>query len=506
MSITTARVEQPPAADPGALAPAALLAAAAQADQRIRLAEAERLNLAALWADANPVTEIDPLPARLTVRGDDVPTHPGLAGVTASAVAELAAQFAITTHAGTSLIADALELRHRLPLVWDRIMVGRFHVWRARQLAQSTAHLNDAAVAWIDRHAALAELNLGPRQLDDLVLRATALHDPERLPVADSALHVTIEQDRRSASGTAHLTGLLSGPDAADLEAAVQAEAAALGRTGDRASLDERRAAALGNLARAALGQPSLTDHPGRDTQPTPRSARRTITLYAHLSAASLGIGAGCQHCAGTTLADVPALGGLVNPEVIRQWCGDPAVRVTVTPVIDTATIIHTRHYRPTTDQQAQAAVREQACVFPYCHRRALAQPRHHGDHARTDLDHIRPHGAGGDTISDNLAPLCRRHHRLKTFTRWRYQMLSLDGIHLWTSPTGQRHLRTRTTTINLDARDFGGDDNPWPAHATEVSQARARLAEQEPRGESPPHGEHRTPPGDDPPDDPAPF
>ena len=50
-------------------------------------------------------------------------------------------------------------------------------------------------------------------------------------------------------------------------------------------------------------------------------------------------------------------------------------------------------------------------------------------------------------TASDNLAPLCRRHHRLKTHARgWTY--LALDpGSYLWHSPHGYQFLVDHTGT-----------------------------------------------------------
>jgi hypothetical protein len=39
---------------------------------------------------------------------------------------------------------------------------------------------------------------------------------------------------------------------------------------------------------------------------------------------------------------------------------------------------------------------------------------------------------------------LCRRHHRLKTLTAWRYRRLP-DGDYEWTSPTGQTYLASPT-------------------------------------------------------------
>lgn len=43
-----------------------------------------------------------------------------------------------------------------------------------------------------------------------------------------------------------------------------------------------------------------------------------------------------------------------------------------------------------------------------------------------------------GHTDQRNLTPLCRRHHRLKTHTPWRYRRLP-DGTTEWTDPRGRR-------------------------------------------------------------------
>lgn len=529
MSITAPADTQPSAAGRvGVRTPAELLDAAGRADLKVRLAEAEKLDLAAQWADANPVTEHNPLPARLHHRGDEIPTHPGLTQVTASAVADFAARCAISTHAGTSLIADALEIRARLPRVWDLTMAGQFHLWRARALAQTTCRLNQSAVDWIDRQAAIAGLNLGPVQLDELVLRATAMFDPDKLPADDQTTYVRIEPDRLSTSGMANLDGRLSGLDAADLDAALQAEATVLSRTGDAGNLDQRRAAALGNIARAALGQDTLLSQGdfshgkgGGEVNPaaaTPteqvmstepvRQPTRKLSLYAFLSAASLGIGGGCELCADSTLASAPNLGTLLTPQAIRDWCGNPDLHVTVTPVIDTSANLHTEADVPGPTMQAQVALRDRHCVFPFCHRPAHPQPRSTGQADRPDLDHIEPRSTGGPTSSENLACLCRRHHRLKTFTGWRYRQLDLTGTYLRTSPTGTRYLRTRITTINLDQPDRVGHSGPepdqvLPEHRATVDRARERIQNQTYRAVPPPDA-HGDPPDQDP--DPPPF
>ena len=86
--------------------------------------------------------------------------------------------------------------------------------------------------------------------------------------------------------------------------------------------------------------------------------------------------------------------------------------------------------------------LRDQHCVFPWCTRDARA----------ADLDHITPYeenGPPGQTRPDALAALCRRHHRAKTFRRWRYHRTP-SGNYQWTGPQGQTYLVTPTGTIPI--------------------------------------------------------
>ena len=76
--------------------------------------------------------------------------------------------------------------------------------------------------------------------------------------------------------------------------------------------------------------------------------------------------------------------------------------------------------------------LRDGHCVFPGCTI----------DARRCDQDHIEPYipidqgGPPGQTSPANLACLCRRHHRLKTFTGWDYQR-TRPGTYAWTNPHG---------------------------------------------------------------------
>jgi hypothetical protein len=85
--------------------------------------------------------------------------------------------------------------------------------------------------------------------------------------------------------------------------------------------------------------------------------------------------------------------------------------------------------YTPPTDLDQFARARDVMCVFPNCNRQAEA----------CDLDHTLAWDHDGETNPDNLAPLCRRHHRTKHQANWTYQRLP-DGTIEWTSPTGHKY------------------------------------------------------------------
>ncbi len=90
---------------------------------------------------------------------------------------------------------------------------------------------------------------------------------------------------------------------------------------------------------------------------------------------------------------------------------------------------------RPATGHtEAMAALvraRDGRCRFPGCSVAARF----------CDLDHVRPWPAG-PTAAENLACLCRRHHRIKQRPGWRVRMMPGAALE-WTDPTG----RVRTTT-----------------------------------------------------------
>ena len=208
------------------------------------------------------------------------------------------------------------------------------------------------------------------------------------------------------------------------------------------------------------------------------------IVLYAHLSADAI------THVDQHDGPDAPgevlcgrieqANQRLLTVEQIRLWCGRPDVQVVVKQVIDLRERLECRGYEPTEKIREHVIVRDGTCMFPWCGRNAR----------RCDLDHIVPYDHdhpedGGPTSTDNLAALCRRHHRLKTSGRWRYEMTE-PGAFVWTSPLGNTYLRDHT-----GSRAVG---RAWPEPGTTTDASRRALDTRpptRPTSEDPP----RTPP-----------
>jgi hypothetical protein len=76
---------------------------------------------------------------------------------------------------------------------------------------------------------------------------------------------------------------------------------------------------------------------------------------------------------------------------------------------------------------------RDRTCRAPGCRVPARA----------ADVDHTIDHAAGGLTSHDNLAIVCRHHHRLKHEGGWRVTQPE-PGTLTWTSPRGREYVRRR--------------------------------------------------------------
>jgi hypothetical protein len=434
---TTAYTPASRAASPGALL-AGLRADRATADA----AEARILAGAVAWADLHPASaEVDA--AAHWEHGSAAPlAGAGTPPVAEWCIAELAAALGMSTDAGKSLLGHALELRHRLPRVWDRVQDGDLQAWRARRIADHTITLTVEAADYVDRHLAPVAHKIGPAQTQRLVDETIArLHPDQVIETAETSAdrrHVTIHDHQISFNGTLHIEADLDIADALDLDAALSQRAAALKNLGCTEALDVRRALALGDLARTQPGL-NLTGPPVEEVGQRPSRNQgppttRQVVLHVHLTDTALTGGG-----AGPDLARLERGDRLLLADQVRNWCGRPETKITVKPVINLHERLVVGAYQIPDRIRDHVTARDPQCMFPWCTRNARS----------CDLDHITPYG-DGPTATDNLAPLCRRHHRLKTHAGWTYTMIE-PGTYLWRSPHGLTYQRDHTGTTSLD-------------------------------------------------------
>lgn len=437
-----------PAAD-GASAPQ-VLALATSALRSRRLAEVQELRLGIQWAviHAHPRDGRDPM---VTPGGDGTPA------VREHAIPELA--MARETHPATTraLIADGLDLVHRLPRTWAVVEAGDCEPWVARKVAVLSRALLDDQVAKVDRAVARAIAGHAPSTVLEIarakVIEAdTETHRAER----ERSRHERyVRLSRSDEFGYRHLIARVTAGDAAWLDAMVDRVADILGaRLGADHNHDEIRSIALGWLARPVDLLKLLLEHTEADgsagatpawatddlahtvgrltAMPVRRLAqlRGRGRLFVHLTDEALRTGTGVARVEGVGPIDVRQL-----HEVLGH------ADVTVTPVLDL------RERRRVDAYEHPEAVKDHVWVqtggdcYPFAPRSA--------NRDTVDFDHAVPYddtGPPGQTGPHNSGPLRRRHHRTKTHGSLTTRVVG-PGRHLWRTPHGQAFLVDHTGT-----------------------------------------------------------
>jgi hypothetical protein len=425
---------------------AGLLAATRDRRRTADAAEADLLVLAVEWVLAHPADSLHE-PATFILRGcgqtDLQLAGDGTPTVAEYAVPEFAAALGLSTEAGKWFLGEALELCYRLPKLWRRVQSGDLPAWKARRVARETTRLTPDAAAFVDRHLAPVAHRVKPAQLDRLVNEAIGRYMPEEVErLAEASWdkrHVTLHEQLVSFTGTMHLDADLDIADALDLDTAITAGADLRAQMGSHESLDVRRAQALGDLAR---GQQPLdllpTDQApagqGDASLVTPRAQRRQprqVVLHVHLSEAAIR--------GEDPVATLERGNALIWVDHVKAWCRRPDTQVVVKPVLDLNQCVEADSDTVPDRIKEHVDLRDATCVFPWCTRPAR----------RCDHDHVIPRGKSGPTCSCNIAPLCRRHHRLKTHAPWTYTALD-PGTYLWTSPHGYQFLRDPGGTVDV--------------------------------------------------------
>ena len=124
----------------------------------------------------------------------------GTPGVAAFVAEELGAAMGVSTQSAMSLMADALDLRHRFPRLWAKVEAGTVAPWKTRRVAADTRSLPFEAARWVDEQLAARVDGFGLPTIERLVALAAARFAPEeqaeKEQAAGSGRHVTLTHPR----------------------------------------------------------------------------------------------------------------------------------------------------------------------------------------------------------------------------------------------------------------------------------------------------------------------
>src|SRR5215207_6451502 len=176
--------------------------------------------------------------------------------------AELGALQGTGIAAARALIADALDLRYRLPRLWNRVVTGGVRAWQARKIAEQTLALTWEACADVD-HALSDFVDMMPWPRFATILTAAILHaDPAA--AAERAERARATQDVFSFDSEDGLKTIIAKAAAGDaiwFMATVNRIADILAAEGDTDPIGARRARAIGILAQPAQALRLLIQH-----------------------------------------------------------------------------------------------------------------------------------------------------------------------------------------------------------------------------------------------------
>ncbi len=370
----------------------------------------------------------------------------GTPGVAEYAVEELAAALGLSHLAGLALVAEAVELRHRLPRLWTLVQDGWPAGVEGPPGRQGHHQLSRDAVAFVDRHLAVTARSNRLPALNPVLHEARLRCDPDQAAaVEQNALdHRGVWLDHRESTATTLVTARMDTLDALDLDGSITDLAGLLGRLGDHRTLDVRRASALGMLAhpQRALDLAAGTD-PGTDPEPGAGLNGSRGTLYLHVTLADLATTTGGS-------GRVERL-GTASLGLLRDWL-QRLSGVSIRPVLDPARTDTVDAHDPPAWMRELVILRDRHCVFPGCTVDARA----------CDLDHLqryvpldrgrstRPDLAAEPRVPVSTTPPGQDLRRLALPPPPRRRADQPGPTYEWTSP----HLRTyRVTSTPLGLR-----------------------------------------------------
>ena len=349
-----------------------------------------------------------------------------------------------------AVVADVLDLQHRLPLTWARLEALAADAFVARRVAAKTRELPLAVVGLVDVAVAavIGRLSAG-RVLaiaEAAIIEADQAGHAEKLEAERRRRYVGLS--RTDEHGLRTVIARVTAGDAVWVDAMVERVADLLTTRpelrpeapGDDLTRDELRSLGFGWLARPAELLHLLLE--------TAHAAEQA----AEQTAGEEGAAVGYVHLHQTVLDGTPGVARVegLGPHLLEQVVGLLAhTRVQVTGVIDLAD----RH--AVDGYEFPQAIR---------HRTRLRMPAEAAPHAtritgmrqRIDLDHPTPYDPTGppkQTGDHNAANLTRTSHRAKTHLGYRVTQIGTNAW-VWRTPHGLLRIVDNHGTHLVDQAD----------------------------------------------------
>jgi hypothetical protein len=170
------------------------------------------------------------------------------------AAAELGASLHTSSGSARALMADALDLRHRLPELWQHILAAAVPAWKVRKVAQATRHLSRDSAMQVDAAVAGSIIGLPWGRFETLLAAKIIQADP-RAAEEQAKIWEAERFVRAGRSGQSGLKLLIAKANAGDVIwflATINRIGEILRLKGDLDSADVRRSKAIGILAQPA--------------------------------------------------------------------------------------------------------------------------------------------------------------------------------------------------------------------------------------------------------------
>jgi hypothetical protein len=320
------------------------------------------------------------------------------------------------------------RISHCMPESWEALDRGDLSLAHVKALHRATTDCTPQVAEAVETAVIPQAVARGwtPSEVARAARKLIITLDPEGAAEREEAAKDRSDVDfYPGEDGMASVNAYGPAPLTRELVDIVDERAAAMKRAGDDRPVGVRRFQALYD---AVVGS----------TQHVESEATQAQTLVTIDLATLLGLNDAPGELAGY---------GPITAQTARRIAADSTLRRLVTDPVTGTPIDLGRTYRPSKLLRDLVRATQPRCSMIGCSRPAY----------QCELDHRLEHGRGGDTNAENLQPLCKLHHQLKTKKRWKVGV-NADGQQTWTSFLGFSY-------IAHDGDPQVGDPDP-PAEA----------------------------------------